>query len=170
LNTFRVRRALLLPLVMLMPACRVGHNPRTDLAHADSAAAADIRATMSAYQDALLRGDARRIGTFFTPDARLSEPGVEDVVGPPGIQAYLRSFFDGGGSVTALTVDPEEIHVDGGVAFELGTFEERSRTGSEAEQTVRGRYVIRWQRGTEATWRIARFLLNHVALPDTAAP
>jgi uncharacterized protein (TIGR02246 family) len=160
---YRARTALLLvPLALLLVGCKVGNNPRRDLADPDSAAAIDIRSTMLTYRDALLRGDPRRIAPLFAPDARVAKPDSPDLVGTPGIQAALRDFFAGGGTATDLSVDTEELHVDGPVAFELGTFEARYRLAEGGEQSLRGRYVIRWERGPEARWRMARLLFNHL--------
>jgi ketosteroid isomerase-like protein len=170
----RSRRAALrhLPLLLgvVLTACHVGQNPRAAVLDADSAARVDIEATMLAYRTALLGGDHRTLATFFTADARLSEPGAADLVGPREIGGAKRAFYDAGGVVTDIAVDTDELHVDGAVAFAFGTWEERFRGGAGAEETVRGRYAIRWQRGAEARWRIARFLVNHQPPADTASP
>jgi ketosteroid isomerase-like protein len=160
LLTQRARNALLLLLAATsLSACRVGHNPR-ELLVADSAAIADIAHARRAYQDALLGGDPRRIGPFFTADARVSGPDAPDIVGSSGVLAERREFFDGGGAVTAVSLDTEELHVDGGVAFEIGTFQERRTLPNNGEEALQGRYMLRWQRGPEARWQIARFLFN----------
>jgi ketosteroid isomerase-like protein len=168
LLTHRACNALLLLLLATsLPACRVGHNPR-ELLVADSAAVVDIAQARRGYQDALLGGDPRRIGPFLTADTRLSGPDAPDIVGTAGVLTDRREFLDAGGSVTAISLDTEELHVDGGVAFELGTFEERRALPDGAEQTIHGRYLLRWQRGPEARWQISRFLFN--LLPATASP
>jgi ketosteroid isomerase-like protein len=171
-NTVHGALLLLLLSLLLLSGCRVGNNPRVDLMDVDSAAAVDIRSTMLAYQDALVRGEARRIAPFFTADARLSAPGSADVVGATEIQTFRRSLLDSAGTLTRFSSETGELHVDGPVAFELGTFEESYTAGNGEEQVVRGRYAIRWQRGPEARWRIARFMLNHLpaAPADTVAP
>jgi ketosteroid isomerase-like protein len=163
----RARNALLLTsLALLLTACRVGHNPRTDLADADSAAALDIRSTLLVHRDGLLRGDPRRVAPLFAPDARVSLPDSPDLIGTAGILTALRDFLGRGGAVTDVAVDVAELYVDGPVAFEMGTFEHRYRLDGGAEETARGRYMIRWERGPEARWRMARLLFNHVPPAD----
>jgi ketosteroid isomerase-like protein len=163
----RARNALLLTsLALLLTACRVGHNPRTDLADADSAAALDIRSTLLVHRDGLLRGDPWRAAPLFAPDARVSLPDSPDLIGTAGILTALRDFLGRGGAVTDVAVDVAELYVDGPVAFEMGTFEHRYRLDGGAEETARGRYMIRWERGPEARWRMARLLFNHVPPAD----
>jgi uncharacterized protein (TIGR02246 family) len=165
-----VLRAARLTLTGLMlTACHVGQNPRAEVIDADSASRVDIRATMDAYSAALVSGNADRIAAFFTPDARLAEPGMDDVEGANAIHAMLRSFYVGGGVVTDVALDTETVHVDGADAFEFGSYHEKFRMAEGTEQTVRGRYAIQWRRGEEARWRIRRFLLNHLPPADSVS-
>jgi ketosteroid isomerase-like protein len=166
LPTFRPLPLLLFPLVLSLGACRVERNPIPEVLNVDSAARVDIRATMAAYRAALLENDARAVASHFTADAEVYEPGAGDVIGSGAVFESFDGFFGNGGAITDLELESESIHVDGGVAFELGRFAETSRT-ADAEQTVRGRYMIRWRRGEEARWRIDRFLMNHYP-QDTA--
>jgi uncharacterized protein (TIGR02246 family) len=170
LRGFRSALTLLLPAAVLLPACRIEPNPRPETFNVDSAARADIRATMAAYRDALLDNDARAIAAFYTAEARRLEPDAPDLVGGSEIRDAMQQFFNAGGTITDVVTESEDIHVDGPVAFELGTFEERHRTGDGTESTTRGRYMIRWRRGAEARWRIDHLLLNHLpAEPAVAA-
>jgi ketosteroid isomerase-like protein len=124
---------------------------------------------MDAYTAALLLNDPDVLAPFFTADARLSEPGMEDVEGAAAIRGFMASLADAGIRVTDVGVDTDAVHVAGVNAFEFGSFVESYRDGQGVEQTVRGRYAIHWRRGPEARWRIRRFLLNH--LPgDTPGP
>lgn len=162
----RLKSTLPLLAALAGSACHVGSNPRPELVHADTAAAMDIRATSAVYQDALVRADPRRIGPLLTPDALVSESGAADVVGPAAVQAGLREFFEIGGRITRLDMETQELHVDGSVAFEFGTFEAGYAVVEGEEQVMRGRHVIRWERGPEARWRISRFLVNHLPPPE----
>lgn len=147
---------LLLALSVLLGGCRVERTPRPESIDVDAIARDVIRATFESYRQALLTGDARRAAAAFMPDARLSEPHAPDVVGPRAIAERLDGFFERG-EFLDLDVDRDTIDIAGGVAYDLGTYEETVRAEGD-EQTVRGRYVIRWRRGAEARWRIDRFL------------
>ena len=169
-SALRLLPPMLLPaLVLLLSACRIEPNPRPQVLNVDSAARADIRGTMAAYREALLSNDARAIAAFYTADARLSEPAAPDRVGGREIHDDLAHFFAEGGRITDVVVESEEIHVDGPVAWELGTYREQFRTPAGADASVRGPYVIRWRRGEEARWRIDRFLLKQTPSDSAAA-
>jgi uncharacterized protein (TIGR02246 family) len=168
LSVSRVTLGMLLPLMLVLAACRVDRNPVAETVNPDSASKVVIRATMEAYRAALLSNNPRAIAAFYAPDGRLYEPGAPDVVGFSEVRSAMSDVFDSGRVLTDVTVEAEDIHVDGPVAFEIGTFEERFRTRGEEEEMVRrGRYMIRWRRGAEAQWRIDRFLRNH--LPSDSA-
>jgi uncharacterized protein (TIGR02246 family) len=154
---------------LVLAACHVGQNPRPEVIDPDSASRADIRATLDAYTAALTAGNAHRIAAFFTPDARLAEPGMDDIEGANAIHAVKRSFYASGAVITDVEVNSEVVHVDGPDAFEFGSYSESVRIGGSAEQTVRGRYAIQWRRGPEARWRIRLFLINHLPAADTIA-
>lgn len=170
MRRFQSAFTLLLSTVLLS-ACRLEPNPRPATLNVDSAARADIRATMDAYREAMLQNDARAIAAFYTADARLHEPDAPDIAGNTAIRDAMQHFFAQGNRITDVRVDSETVDVDGPVAWEMGTYEERIRAASGDDHVVRGRYMIRWRRGEEARWRIDRFMVNH--LPpldrDTAA-
>jgi ketosteroid isomerase-like protein len=171
LSLSRVALGMLLPLVLSLAACRVERNPVAQTVNPDSASKAIIKATMEAYQAALLANNPRAIAAFYAPDGRLYEPDSPDIVGFSEVRSAMSNALDSGRVLTGVTLEAEDIHVDGPVAFELGTFEERFRTGDEEEEMVRrGRYVIRWRRGAEAQWRIERFLRNHLPADSAALP
>jgi uncharacterized protein (TIGR02246 family) len=158
-------------LACLVPAaCRIGQHERPEVINPDSAAAADIRATMDEYRAALLAGDAARIAAFFTPDAVLLEPDTDEIVGVRAIHARIDTVLAAGAAVTELTVATELLHADGPVAFEFGTFAGRYRAGGAEAQAVHGRYIIHWQRGPEARWHIRRLLLHPLPVPVADRP
>lgn len=158
--------AVLTPLVLLCSACRVERNPVPETLNVDSASRADIRATLQAYRLARIAGDANLAASFFAPDARLYQPGAAEVRGSDAVEGAMAGFFAEGGVVTEVALHSEDLHVDGPLAFEFGTYEERFRLGEAGERSVRGHYAIRWRRAPEARWWIERFLLNGHP-PDT---
>jgi ketosteroid isomerase-like protein len=160
--------AAALLVLVLLAGCEVERTPRAVTLDADSAARADIRASLDSYQDALLAGDAARAATFFAADSRMYRSTEPDLVGASavrdGLRGYLRSR-----TITSLAIDRGSIELArSGSAWELGTWSESFRTNGGPEQTVHSRYVIRWRRGPEATWLIDTFMVNPYP-PDSAA-
>jgi ketosteroid isomerase-like protein len=161
----RTLRSAVLPLAtLLLAACHVGQHPRPDVVSPDSAARADIAATRDAYMEAVRSGDADRIASFFSAEARLAGSHSAALVGASAIRDAREAERAGGTGVLEVTMDTEVVHVAGTQAFEFGEITERlppteEETGLE-ERLVRSHYTIHWQRGAEARWRIRRFLLS----------
>jgi ketosteroid isomerase-like protein len=146
---------------LLAGACRIQEVPRPERVTVGDLAREQIRATLDDYRAALIRGDADALAAFFTPDARMQEPGASDLVGAGSIRgARAESFRDR--TYGDLVLRRDSIHlVDGGFAYEMGEFTE-SFNAAGADSTVHGRYAIRWRRGPEGRWLIERFMVNHV--------
>jgi ketosteroid isomerase-like protein len=155
-------------LAACLAACEVARTPRPAAVDADSVARVDIQTALDAYHAALLDGDAVRAASFFTSHSRVYQPESPDIVGAAAVRDALAAHFDSA-RVTAIALDRDRIDiVRGGAAWESGTYTETVRVGGGPEQTRRGRYMVRWQRGPESRWVIDTFL-NHYYPPDTAA-
>jgi ketosteroid isomerase-like protein len=63
-------------------------------------------------------------------------------------------------SIQSLETQVDTIDVFGDVAYEWGHYRERyTETGKPAVQAD-GRYVMRWARQADGTWRVTRFTGN----------
>jgi ketosteroid isomerase-like protein len=149
-------------------ACRIQEVPRTGRADPAEIAREEIDATRDAYRQALLDGDANGVSGVFTRDGTLWEPDAPDVVGSGAIEAAMRRLFDDA-VVTDLLLEPDPLDIaTGGIAFELGRFEEIVQLAEQPPVTLRGRYAIRWLRGANGDWRIGHMLKNRYP-SDTSA-
>lgn len=150
--------------------CRIQEIPRPERVDLNEVAREDIRVTLEAWRDALLRGDAEALARLHTGDAVLWRPGEPDVIGSRAIAGAMADQLRTR-PVSALTIHRESLHViEGGVAYEMGTFTES--VGPDTRPVhLNGRYAIRWRRQPEAEWRIERFLFNFTDLAgaDSAA-
>ena len=156
----RVRwRVAVLVGAMGWAACRVEEVPRTGQPDPAEIAREEIALTRNAYRQALLAGDADAIAEVFTRDATLADPDAPDVVGAEGIEQAMRQFFTHG-RITDLLLEPDPLDVAGGVAFELGRFEQTLEVPEQPPALRRGRYAIRWVRVPDGAWRIGRMLSN----------
>ena len=154
-------RSAVLVFAMLLTACRVERTERPPLADPGSVARADIDNTLLDFAAALAERDARRATTFFTPDAVL-------VLG--GRAAHNGRVEIAGGLEEGLLQDSASLHwsseiidLAGGFAWQTGTFQ---RAAADSVPPAHGRFVIRWQRGPEATWRMQHVMMTRFA-PDT---
>jgi ketosteroid isomerase-like protein len=155
--------------VLGFAACRIEEVPRTGRPDPAEVARKEIDATRVAYRQARLDADAGAIADLFTRDGTLSEPDAPDVVGPDAIEATLRRLF-ARTIVTDLLLEPDRLDIAaGGVANEVGRFEETVQTTNQPPVPVRARYAIRWLRGAEGDWQIDYLLYNLYPAADTSA-
>jgi uncharacterized protein (TIGR02246 family) len=154
------RRVVVLVGVLGLAACRIEEVPRTGPNDPDDLAREEIDRTREAYRQALLKGDADAITGVFTRDATLAEPDAPDIVGSDAIEAAMRTLF-AHATITDVLLEPDPLDVaTGGIALELGRFEQTLQVPEQPAATRRGRYAIRWLRGPDEAWRIQRMLYN----------
>jgi uncharacterized protein (TIGR02246 family) len=165
----RVRRRMAVLIGMVgVAACRIQEVPRTGRVDPAEIAQEEIDATRDVYRQALLDGDAKGVADVFTRDGTLSEPDLPDAAGSDAIEDAMRRFFDRV-VVTDLLLEPDARDVAiGGVAFELGRFEQTVQGAEHPPAMLRGRYAIRWVRGANGDWLISHKMsyINRQAGPD----
>lgn len=162
----RTLNTAVLLLLAASTACTIERTPREELPDPESVARAEISATLHNYTQAMLEGDPRRIASFFTPTAHLYLPDVPAIVGRGPIDEIMTATF-ADGRVVDVALDTELIDIGTDIAHQFGTIEQRVRDDEGSERTLRGRFVIRWLKGPESSWRIEHFMLND-APADTA--
>jgi ketosteroid isomerase-like protein len=106
-------------------------------------------------------GNVDSIMPLFTDDAVLAFPDARDARGQAAIREMLTNAF-GSLKVESLEAHIDTIEVFDDAAYEWGTYHERyAETGKPAVQ-VEGRYLFRWARASDGTWRISRFTGNDI--------
>lgn len=154
---------VLLGAVVLLAACRIERTERPPLADPGSVARADIETALEGFAEAVEGHDARRATTYFTPDAVFIIGGGPAHHGRGEIAIGLEQTLLG--DRAALFLSSENIDLAGGIAWQIGSFEE---VPADSTMPANGRFVIRWQRGPEAAWRMQYVMLTRFA-PDTSA-
>lgn len=110
----------------------------------------------ASFEETLMLGDAEAFMDYWAADLRVLEPGMD--TDRAGFEEAIRDFWDGG-EVIELDLQPLERWVHGDAAYELGQYDETFRESPDGEPaTIRNYYFIRWERGEDGAWRIARFL------------
>jgi uncharacterized protein (TIGR02246 family) len=106
-------------------------------------------------------GNLDSIMPLFADDAVLGFPDAPDSRGQSAIRETLANAF-GALKVESLEAHADTLEVFDDAAYEWGTYHERYvETGKPATQEE-GRYVIRWARQSDGSWRISRFTGNTV--------
>lgn len=159
------RQVVVVLILASLTACRVERTERPPLADPGAAARVGIEVVLEEFEASLMERDPRRATTFFAPDARLMLDGGTEHSGRGEIAVGLEQALRADSST--LDLRTESIDVSAGVAWQLGTFERVPSDSTAA--AARGRFVIRWERGPDATWRMHRVLLATFPA-DAAAP
>ena len=119
---------------------------------------------MAAYVRVLLEGDTVGIRAFWTTDARALGPGMDLSGG--AIVSFVNDALSAGTAITSLNVRPIDTFVHGDAAYELGQVEETLQVPGQNRTTTRTNYFLRWERASDDTWRIDRFVTGPVAAPS----
>jgi uncharacterized protein (TIGR02246 family) len=138
---------------------------------ADTSATASGSVTSDAEAAAAVRSQSARLVTvwptenldsimpLFTEDAVLQFPEAPDARGQAAIRELLTNAF-GMVAIESLETQVETIEVFGDVAYEWGTYRERYTEAGKPRMHAEGRYISRWERQNDGTWRITRFAGN----------
>lgn len=120
---------------------------------------AEVRSASDQVWVAHERGDALALAALVTEDAVLMVPGFPDVVGRSAIQAAAEQMF-ASTRISDFHVKQREIKVISDMAYELAWYSETLRAQAGSSNSVDGRYLIVWKRGTDNRWQIHRNLFN----------
>lgn len=118
-----------------------------------------IGAARERFEASFAAGDAAALAAQFTADGAVLAPNLARIDGRPGIQAFWQQFFDAG--VTGMELTAAEVTVNGVNATEVGEFAMTGPDGRGGTGTVRGKYMLQWQRQTDGTWRLHRDIWNN---------
>ncbi len=94
------------------------------------------------------------IAQSYLPNGEMSDAQDPPFTGPGAIEAHLRTFAAYQVLGNRFTVDSTAAVAD--TATQWGTYWQRVRVPAGDTVEVRGRFVARWQRTAETTWRLRR--------------
>ena len=123
-------------------------------------------------RDAVRRQAARMVAAWptenldsimplFADDAVLLFPDMPDARGQSAVREALKAAFDAG-NIESIETEIDTIEVFDDVAYEWGDYRERFVETGKPAVSVEGRYLMRWQRQSDGTWRVTRFAGNTI--------
>ncbi|MEO0556724.1 MAG: DUF4440 domain-containing protein [Bacteroidota bacterium] len=157
-------RFLLLTLALSLSACA---STRTDWTYNDTRIVAgnleDVEAIVAqarAFSAAYVAGDTETLVTIYAEDG-IAAPGGRDFI--RGRDA-LRGFWSPSPNSRILEhrLLPEELWIDGDLAYDWGYYEGVSQRESAEPSSFRGKYLVVWQRDADGVWRMANDMWNPV--------
>ncbi|MDQ4080247.1 MAG: DUF4440 domain-containing protein [Gemmatimonadota bacterium] len=97
----------------------------------------------------------------FSDDAVLQFPDMPDARGRDAVREALKQGFDAV-EIQSLETEIDTIEVFNDVAYEWGRYTERMAESGKPAVTAQGRYLMRWQRQDDGSWKVTRFTGNTV--------
>jgi ketosteroid isomerase-like protein len=130
----------------------------------DAGVRAEVERAMQGYQAAARLVHPDSIASWFTAGGVLFEPGIQPIVGPDSIRAFVAMFQ--GARVDSASVWPDTIEMHGRTALYWGSYFERLEFPGQPVSEQHGKFVAEWVRQDDGRWLIAR--LYRVPLPGTS--
>jgi uncharacterized protein (TIGR02246 family) len=112
------------------------------------------------YSAWLTNRDAESLANLYTPDARVMESGLDDIVGRSAIRQVLTDVFAQRVRPVDLRVMPRETAGYDGVIYDLGDYVQTlaPQGNPRGAYDVYGRYFAVWVQQADTTWKIARII------------
>ena len=101
-------------------------------------------------------GQTEALVNLYTPDAKIFPENKPILYGKEDLTEYWTPQPKGEWRRLAHKVTPEEIHIEGNVAYDYGYYEGKSirRDQSGEESSFKGKYVIIWKKQEDGDWKI----------------
>jgi ketosteroid isomerase-like protein len=121
----------LIPMLAVVASCSSSATPPRDTRAADAAA---IEAAMKDYTAAILANDAAKVASWWTEDALYIDRAAPAVHGRAGLDSLVKGEL-GAMSVTAASVEKDDLAVSGDLAYFIGRYHEvlQPRQGAAVE-------------------------------------
>ncbi len=165
--TNRVRRAGIVALLVLVPACKARQSEAaSDPAQALSA----LRSADSLVQAAVVARDAEGTASYYADDAVLMPVAESIVEGRAAILTEWRHVFGIPGFANHARLVAAEVSVTGDLGYTRGTYESPMRGPDGQPLLERGKWVSVWKRQADGQWRIVVDIFNTDTPPPVHAP
>jgi ketosteroid isomerase-like protein len=94
--------------------------------------------------------------TYWTPDARILEPGMD--LSGSDLFDFARDFWADGGQVLTFEMESSEVFVHGDAAYQIGQYDESLQFPDGAQLEVANFFFVRWEKQRDGMWRISRLM------------
>lgn len=126
-----------------------------------------VESATAAFHQALRVNDLETFMSYVADDVFFMPPGEPPVRGHDALRTWMTAFLEQY-RTSSLTLADREVHVGGGWAVELGTFEWALQPAAGGSVMVdRGNYMQVWKQQGDGSWRFAREVYNS-SVPTSA--
>lgn len=104
------------------------------------------------FGDAVRKGDAASLASFYTEDAVILPPDSGMLRGRENVEAFWNGVFQMGVKDAELTV--VEVMGSGDFVYEIGKY--NMTITSEAQEPVqqKGKYLVVWKKAADGSWKL----------------
>ena len=119
------------------------------------------------YTDWTSHRDIESLANLFGEDARVMEPGIDDIVGRPAIRSLIIYVSAQRVRTVDVRMMPREVAGFDGVIYDHGNYVETRAPQNNPKQVVDiyGRYFAVWAQQPDGTWKIARLMRSPTKQP-----
>jgi len=112
------------------------------------------------YSAWLTSRDTESLVNLYTPDARIMEAGLDDIVGRAAIRKVLTDVFAQRVRPVDLRVMPRETAGYEGIIYDMGDYVQTlaPQGNPRGAYDIYGRYFAVWVQQADTTWKIARLM------------
>ena len=122
--------------------------------------AATVTRQWTLYSTWITKGNVDSLTSLYAPDARVMEPGADDVVGSIAIRNLFANAFAQRVRPVDVRFMPREVIAYEGVIYDLGDFVQTMapQGNPRGAYDVYGRYWALWVQQPDTSWKIARLM------------
>jgi ketosteroid isomerase-like protein len=120
------------------------------------------------YSDWTSHRDVESLVTLFGDDARVMEPGLDDIVGRPAIRSVMLAAFAQRVRTVDIRMMPREVTGYDGVIYDHGSYVETLAPQDNPKRAfdIYGRYFAVWVQQSDGAWKIARIMRSPKKQPS----
>ncbi len=117
------------------------------------------------FVEAMNRGDAAGVASFYNEDAKLLAPNNPMVIGKQAIQEFWQGGMEMG--MRDLTLETMDLDYSGDLACDVGVY--TFNTQPEGGQILKdeGKYIEIWKKQADGSWKLAVDMFNSDFPPPT---
>jgi uncharacterized protein (TIGR02246 family) len=154
-----LRTRMLTTVALAFMSAMVAAQAPSDGAPLQSRVNAQIVKVADSYTRAMLAGDAKALAAIFADDGYELPPHLPAVEGRAAIQQRYETFFKGPDRMTAFRLSHIESTIEGDVAYDVGTSEQRLLLPDGKTVSDAGKYIAILKR-IQGEWKLAYLAYN----------
>ncbi len=118
---------------------------------------AQVEAAVQSYA-AAIHTSVDKLADLYAADGELLQPGMDPLVGPEAIRAFLTPLIKKV-RIEDATMTTQAIDLYGDEAYVWGDYSQRVAVGEQPLATFTGRFIAQWHRA-DGVWKLRRMMVQ----------